>query len=123
VRDDGVDGLRELLRESAARYGAPVMVSETCVTASVAERAAWLAESADAVRGLRAEGLDVVGYTWWPLFDMYEWTWRHSTAPREAHRLTMGLYELVETDDGLERRATALVDDFRREAVDPRNHA
>jgi hypothetical protein len=35
----------------------------------------------------------------------------------------MGLYELVETDDGLERRATALVDDFRREAVDPRNHA
>lgn len=123
VRDDGVDGLRELLRESAARYGAPVMVSETCVTASVPERAAWLAESADAVRGLRAEGLDVVGYTWWPLFDMYEWTWRHSTAPREAHRLTMGLYELVETDDGLERRATALVDDFRREAVDPRNHA
>lgn len=123
VRDDGVEGLVELLREGARRYGAPVMVSETCVTASVAERAAWLAESADAVRRVRAEGLEVVGYTWWPLFDMYEWTWRHSTAPREAHRLTMGLYELVETDDGLERRPTALVDDFRRQAADPTNHA
>jgi beta-glucosidase/6-phospho-beta-glucosidase/beta-galactosidase len=121
VRDDGVDGLIELLREGAARYRAPVMVSETCVTASVAERAAWLAESADAVRALRAEGLDVVGYTWWPLFDMYEWTWRHSTAPREAHRLPMGLYELVETAAGLERRPTDLVDAFRRQATHPGN--
>ncbi|QNO37149.1 family 1 glycosylhydrolase [Protaetiibacter sp. SSC-01] len=121
VRDDGVDGLVELLREGAARYGAPVMVSETCVTASVPERAAWLAESSQAVRRLRAEGVDVVGYTWWPLFDMYEWTWRHSTAPREAHRLTMGLYELVETPAGLERRPTPLVDAFRREATSLEN--
>jgi hypothetical protein len=97
------------------------MVSETCVTASVPERADWLAASSRAVRELRADGLDVVGYTWWPLFDMYEWTWRHSTAPREAHRLTMGLYELVETPNGLERRATDLVDAFRREATDPQN--
>jgi len=121
VRDDGVEGLVELLREGADRYGVPVMVSETCVTASVAERADWLASSAGAVRELRSDGLDVVGYTWWPLFDMYEWTWRHSTAPREDHRLTMGLYELVETDGGLERRPTPLVDAFRREAADPQN--
>jgi beta-glucosidase/6-phospho-beta-glucosidase/beta-galactosidase len=121
VRDDGVEGLVELLREGAARYGVPVMVSETCVTASVPERADWLAASAAAVRGLRADGLDVVGYTWWPLFDMYEWTWRHSSAPREAHRLTMGLYELVETPGGLERRPTPLVDAFRRESADPEN--
>ena len=116
VRDDGVEGLVELLREGAARYGAPVMLSETCVTGSVAERAEWLALSSNTVRALRADGLDLVGYTWWPLFDMYEWTWRHSTLPREAHRLTMGLYELVETADGLERRPTDLVDAFRREA-------
>jgi beta-glucosidase/6-phospho-beta-glucosidase/beta-galactosidase len=121
VRDDGAEGLVELLREGANRYGAPVMVSETCVTASVPERLAWLAASTAAVRRLRSEGLDVVGYTWWPLFDMYEWTWRHSTAPREAHRLTMGLYELAETAGGLERRPTALVDAFRREATDPAN--
>ena len=75
------------------------------------------------MRELRATGLDVVGYTWWPLFDMYEWTWRHSTAPREAHRLTMGLYELVETPAGLDRRPTPLVDAFRKESRDSANRS
>ena len=32
------------------------------------------------VRGLRAalrsEGQNIVGYTWWPVTDMYEWTYR-----------------------------------------------
>jgi beta-glucosidase/6-phospho-beta-glucosidase/beta-galactosidase len=121
VLDAGAEGLVELLREGAERYGAPVMLSETCVTGTVSERTDWLAESAHVLRNLRAEGTDVVGHTWWPLFDMYEWTWRHSTAPREAHRLTMGLFELVETSRGLERRSTSLVDEFRREAADPRN--
>ena len=33
---------------------------------------------------MRSEGTPIVGYTWWPLFDMYEWTWRHTdrSAPR-----------------------------------------
>jgi hypothetical protein len=33
----------------------------------------------------------------------------------------MGLYELIETPGGLERRATPLVDAFRREATSPEN--
>jgi len=121
VRDDGTDGLFELLREGVGRYGTPVMISETCVTASVPEREAWLLESSAAVRRWRADGLNIVGYTWWPLFDMYEWTWRHSAAPREDHRLTMGLYELIETPGALERRETALVAAFRREAARSQN--
>ena len=121
TRDDGVDGLEALLRAGAARYGAPVMLTETCVTDSVPARIAWLDASVARVRELRNEGIDLIGYTWWPLFDMYEWTYRHSNAPREAHRLTMGLWELEERDGTLERVPTALVDRFRTHATDPCN--
>jgi hypothetical protein len=89
------------------------MVTETCVTGSVGERIAWLDESLRLVERLRDEGAPVVGYTWWPLFDMYEWTWRHTANPRADHLLTMGLHDLVETPDGLARVANPIADRFR----------
>jgi beta-glucosidase len=113
TRDDGVAGLRDVLTTYAERYGAPVMVTETCVTGTVAERAEWLDASVAEVVDLKASGLPIVGYTWWPVFDMYEWTWRHSTAPRENHLLSMGLWRLSETDAGLDRVETPLVAQFR----------
>ena len=111
--DRGAEGLREALEAFASRYGAPVMVTETCVTGSVEERIAWLDESIALVERMRAEGAPVVGYTWWPLFDMYEWTWRHSTNPRADHLLTMGLHDLVESADGLLRVANPVADRYR----------
>jgi beta-glucosidase len=113
VRNDGTAGLIEVLQSYADRYGAPVMLTETCVTGPVADRMSWLNDSVQCTLQLRAAGLDIIGYTWWPLFDMYEWTWRHSTAPREAHRLAMGLYDLAETDDGLARVENPLAERFR----------
>ncbi len=110
--DLGAAGLSRALREYAARYGVPVMVSETCVTSSVDERVRWLDDSVAAVARLRDEGLPVVAYTWWPLFDMYEWTWRHSLSHRQAHLLPMGLFDLVETPGGLARRRNAVADRF-----------
>lgn len=62
---------------------------------------------------MRSEGAPVVGYTWWPLFDMYEWTWRHSANPRSDHLLTMGLHDLVESADGLLRVANPVADRYR----------
>lgn len=121
TRDDGVTGMEELLRAAHERYGVPVALTETCVTASVAERLAWLDASVESVRRLRAGGVPVAAYTWWPVFDMYEWTYRHSAEPREAHRLTMGLWELSERDGVLHRVATPLVERFREHAHDPLN--
>jgi beta-glucosidase/6-phospho-beta-glucosidase/beta-galactosidase len=115
--DRGVDGLREALVGFAARYGAPVMVTETCVTASVEERIHWLDASIALVEELREAGTPVVGYTWWPLFDMYEWTWRHSDRPRADHLLTMGLHDLVESPDGLLRVPNPVAEQYRRHAV------
>jgi beta-glucosidase/6-phospho-beta-glucosidase/beta-galactosidase len=112
TRDDGLPGLSEMLVEYARRYQAPVMVTETCVTGTVADRIDWLTASVAEVERLRTDGLAVVGYTWWPLFDMYEWTYRHSSGPRSDHQLAMGLYELVESTGGLQRRRTAVADAF-----------
>jgi len=114
VQNAGIAGLDELIRHAAKRYRAPVMVSETCVTGTVAERIEWLEESVAWAHAIRNEGIDLVAYTWWPLFDMYEWTWRHSTAEREAHRLTMGLWELAESPHGLLRKETAVAQVYRR---------
>ncbi|MGK9147127.1 family 1 glycosylhydrolase [Plantibacter flavus] len=115
--DAGTEGLAEVLLSYAARYGAPVMLTETCVTGTVDERVEWMDASVAEVERLREQGHDVVGYTWWPLFDMYEWTYRHSEAPRADHLLTMGLYDLVERPGGpLERRRNAVADRYARHA-------
>lgn len=116
--DAGTQGLTEVLLSYAERYGAPVMLTETCVTGSVAERISWMDESVAEIERLRTAGHDIVGYTWWPLFDMYEWTYRHTTAPRAEHLLTMGLYDLVEHPGGpLERRRNPVADRYALHAA------
>jgi beta-glucosidase/6-phospho-beta-glucosidase/beta-galactosidase len=115
--DRGTAGLEAALRRFADRYGAPVMLTETCVTGTPQERIDWLDRSVACVERLRADGLPVVGYTWWPLFDMYEWTWRHSDLPRSAHLLTMGLHDLVESADGLRRVRNPVADRFASHAA------
>ncbi|MFT4157378.1 MAG: family 1 glycosylhydrolase [Microbacterium sp.] len=123
TQDDGVAGMAELLRTYAERYGAPVMLSETCVTDSPEVRMAWLDDSVACVRELRDQGVDIVGYTWWPLFDMYEWTYRHADTPREKSLLTMGLFDLVESSAGLGRRRNPVADRFLAQATDAEANA
>ncbi|POH62617.1 beta-glucosidase [Cryobacterium zongtaii] len=119
--DTGTEGLRDVLTTWANRYGAPVMLTETSVTGTVDERRRWLDASVGALHELKADGVNVVGYTWWPLFDMYEWTWRHTEAPRADHLLTMGLHDLVETPSGsLARRRNPVADTFQRHATQAR---
>ncbi|QOR70139.1 family 1 glycosylhydrolase [Ruania alkalisoli] len=115
--DEGMLGLEDVLRTYADRYGVPVALTETCVTASVGERVAWLDDSVALVHRMREEGVPIVGYTWWPLFDMYEWTYRHADTPREASLLTMGLWDLVESEQGLLRRRNPVADAFARHAA------
>jgi beta-glucosidase len=112
VVDAGTQGLAELLTSYARRYGAPVMLTETSVTAPAPVRVEWLERSVAAIEALRRCGLDVVGYTWWPLFDMYEWTYRHSDLPREDHLLSMGLWDLLEDAGTLRRRRNPVADRF-----------
>jgi len=146
--DGGAAGLRKVLTAFAERYGLPLAVTETSIEGDDEARTRWLAASAAEVRALVEEGLDVRGYTWWPLFDFVDWSWAAGGAnveefavsrreadgtvrvgmapplgdPREgktAFLRRMGLVRLDETADGsLERRRTAAADVFRRIAAE-----
>jgi beta-glucosidase len=119
--DHGTDGLADVLRTWAQRYGAPVMLTETCKTTDVAGRIDWMQDSVRAVQALRRDGMDLVGYTWWPLFDMYEWTYRRGSGPRSDYLLTMGLEDLVESPQGLRRVPNAARAMFTRLVAEEEN--
>lgn len=112
--NDGVDGLKEVLRDFADRYGLPVYLTETSWPGPVDERITWLRESVAAVDELRAEGVDLVGYTWWSLFDMMYWAYRDEDRPAEHYLADMGLWDLVPDGRGsFDRVRTAAVDEYR----------
>ena len=116
-RERGAEGLEDVLRAWAERYRVPVFLTETSIDGSHDERVRWLDESVDVIARLRAEGVDVVGYTWWPLFHFVEWEWRESGGSAEAHLFDMGLYDLVPSSVGvLDRVSTPVVERFRAHA-------
>ncbi|NJO81915.1 MAG: family 1 glycosylhydrolase [Blastochloris sp.] len=117
VEKDG-PGFAELIELHYRRYNAPVMITETSATGSDRTRAAWLDTSLAAVRDLRARGVPVIGYTWFPLYTMIDWRYRFGKAPIEQYHLELGMYRLG--DDGEPRwRPTTLVERFRRAVADP----
>jgi len=120
-REDGTAGLEEVLRAFAARYGRPLMVTETSVLGDAGKRLAWLDASLELVAGLRAQGLEIVGYTWWPLFDLVAWDYREATGPVGEHLARMGLYDLEMDEIGtMDRRPTAVAARFRSWATSDR---
>jgi beta-glucosidase/6-phospho-beta-glucosidase/beta-galactosidase len=90
-------------------YGAPMMISEVATSGSVQKRLGWLQRSVAAVRTLRAEGVPVTGYTWWPMFALVTWAWRQGRRPVADHLLQMGLWDL---DAELNRIRTPVVDAY-----------
>ena len=93
------------------RYGAPLFISETASTGSVRRRARWLDDSIVAVRQLRAAGVPIIGYTWWPMFALVTWAYRQGLHPPEYYLKQMGLWDL---DQKLRRVPTSLVDSYRQ---------
>jgi beta-glucosidase/6-phospho-beta-glucosidase/beta-galactosidase len=92
------------------RYHAPEFISETASLGTVQRRREWLEDSVAAVRRLRAHGVPLVGYTWWPLFALVTWAYRQGTHPPAYYLKQMGLWDL---DPELNRVSTPLVSRFR----------
>ncbi len=116
------EGLKDVLTAYADRYGKPVFLTETSFTGTVEERITWMDVSLRAVKELRAEGADVIGYTWWCITDMVEWSYRHGTGKPLDYRLPMGLWGLEEDESGLYQRVrTAVADRFLAHSSDVRD--
>ncbi len=110
----GAEGLDEVVRLYAARYGLPVMITETSRGGPLEERRAWLRESLATVERLRADGVPLVGYTWFPFTALIDWAYRESTTPVDEWIVQMGMVDLHRVPGGgaLERHPTALIDDY-----------
>jgi beta-glucosidase len=123
VRNGG--GLRMRMRYASAdivdrlaqmywqRYGRPLLISETASEGPVARRLAWLEDSVAATARVRARGIPLVGYTWWPLFALVTWAYRQGHKAPHDYLKQMGLWDLKPGPDGLERVPTELVARYR----------
>jgi beta-glucosidase len=115
TRGIAAEHLGAVLRDTWNRYRLPMMVTETGLVGSIAERAAWMDDSIATIRQVASEGIPVVGYTWWPLFDMIEWDYRTERGPLHRYTMATGLWSNKFRDlDSLTRHPTALVEQFQR---------
>lgn len=114
----GGDLVETLGRLYFERYGRPLMITETAAMGSLERRGRWLASSVAAVKRLRAAGIPMVGYTWWPMFSLVAWAYRQGRRPVEDYIVHMGLWDLRPGEGGgLAPVETPLVDAFRELAA------
>ena len=109
------DDLVQALSLFAGHTGLPVMVTETSDGGTsgpmehLERRAAWMDASIDAVARARADGLPVVGYTWFPVLSHVDWRWRRGPYERTAYWWHLGLWDI---DERLNRHRTPLADRY-----------
>lgn len=112
--------LGEVLRTAYARYGLPLLVTETSLRGDLAQRRQWLDETIECVAELRQAGIPVIGYTWFPLFTMIDWLYRTGRRSLDHYLLHLGLYESAFAADGmLVRQATPLVTRYAQHIATP----
>lgn len=73
-------------------------------------RIAWMDATLAACEQARREGINLVGYTQFPLFTMVDWAYRLDTAPATDYYLNLGMVEVGPND--FRRRWTAVTDRF-----------
>jgi beta-glucosidase len=86
----GAEGMERSVRAFATRYNKPVMITETSTNGTIAGRMQWLRDSTTRIGKLRAEGIPLVGYTWFPMFDLIDWSYRAGARPIEEFIARVG---------------------------------
>jgi beta-glucosidase len=107
-------GLAATCRAYADRYGRALFIAESSAPGSDENRRRWLAWNLEELRCARAQGVEVVGYTWWPLFDHVDWN--TLLVRRDGYVADVGLFRL--TPGRGDRARTDAVDAFRQAARD-----
>jgi beta-glucosidase/6-phospho-beta-glucosidase/beta-galactosidase len=118
IEPDG-DGFAQLIEDYYHRYQRPIIITETSALGADEVRARWMRASVAMIRQLRARGLPVMGYTWFPLFTMVDWRYRLGRRPIEHYYIDLGLYKLNQEPGGPRWRATPLVEQLRAYIYQP----
>jgi beta-glucosidase/6-phospho-beta-glucosidase/beta-galactosidase len=107
--------LADLLRMTWNRYRLPMMITETSARSKIPGRAQWMDETLASVAAVCAEGIPMVGYTWFPMMTMIDWKYRLARRPVSKYLLHLGLWDSAFDPDGtLQRHETPLVEQYRR---------
>lgn len=107
--------LADAIRYNWRRYQLPLMVTETSARRDVSGRGVWMDETVGAVRAVQAEGIPVVGYTWFPAMTMIDWEYRNDCKSLTDHLIHLGLWDCELDHAGvLVRNPTPLVDRFQK---------
>jgi beta-glucosidase/6-phospho-beta-glucosidase/beta-galactosidase len=115
--EDGA-GFAAVVNDYYQRYKAPIIITETSAFGSEELRARWLKSSVEAVKYLRSQRVPVLGYTWFPMFTMIDWRYRHGQSPLDHYRLELGLYRLGDDPAGGRWIPTPLVEQVRNYIAD-----
>ena len=115
-RADSPVGLYGVAGEYYARYGLPMMVTETSIEGRPINREVWLEKLVADVRRLRGEGVPLTGLIWWPAFDHLDWDGAMTHRVGKLHEV--GLFKLTRQADGvLKRTKTPLADLYAEHAA------
>ena len=98
------DKIKLVLRDVYKRYQMPIMITETSAKSGIKGRARWMVETLDTIRILRADGIPIVGDTWFPLFTMVDWAYRTGRRPFRDYLINLGLYDSTFDSKGILRR-------------------
>lgn len=120
VRSDAW-GLRRLVEMYSERYGLPMVITETSLVGTPAEKIEWLRDSAAELHALRAEGHPIGGFTWFPFFTLVDWLYRFDQKRPDEWFMEFGIVDLVRrADQGLERVPNEAFEVFQRLAAEGR---
>ncbi len=100
-------GMGQTLKDYHTRYGLPLFIAETSATDNPVR---WLEYSLSETRQARAAGVPVVAYTWWPLFDFFDWNTLLTRL--EGTLCPVGLYRLQPSRS--DRQPTPASERFRQ---------
>ncbi len=90
------------------RYGVPLFVAESSASGSDEVRRGWLEWNLGQIEEAAAGGAEVLGYTWWPLFDHIDWN--TLLVERTGFVCPAGLFHLTPTTS--DRLRTDAADTF-----------
>jgi hypothetical protein len=102
------DLLEKLVAKYWERYRRPLMITETASLGK--RRLEWMDQSLGAVRHLRANGVPVIGYTWWPMTSIVSWGYRQGKRELNDYMVHLGLWDL---DSNLNRIETPVAKAYR----------
>lgn len=91
VRSEGIAGIGAILHDVAARYGAPIAITETHLGGSRVDQLRWLDETWRAANAARDAGIDLRAMTIWALLGSHNW---HSLVTRDDGHYETGVFDV-----------------------------